>query len=285
MSTRATREQQRPTLLQFASRILGPVEFVADHSWDYAEAHVVEVSDSAGGRWIAKHCFRTKVFDREVSALEKLAPAVGRAPTLRAKDREEKIFIMPRLPGRAGTASTSEQFRQAGELTRRLHDATPATPLPDLAERLTEHMESWLCRFPDSVDRADVAYARGRVKELAGLPATQAVCCHGDNQPRNWLVDDNDVVWMIDFGRAGARDVWLRDIERMYFAEWYENPELQDAFLDGYGRVLTDDDVERLRAIGAAGSIGGRLWAREHHAPEFEKHLIRILDRIRSGKR
>lgn len=285
MSTSAAREQQRPTLLAYAFRILGQIEFVADHSWDYGESHVLEVTDPAGTRWMVKHCFRRKVFDREVAALEELAPAVGRAPMLRAKDRNEQMFIMPRLPGRAGTASTPEQFRQAGELTRRLHDAAPSIPLTDLAERLTVQMESWLRRFPDTVDPVDITYARDRLKDLDRIPATEAVRCHGDNQPRNWLVDNSNLVWMIDFGRAGGRDVWLRDIERMYFAEWYERPDLQAAFLDGYGKALTEDDIERLRGIGAAGSIGGRLWAAEHHAPDFEQHQIRILDRIRTGKR
>jgi Ser/Thr protein kinase RdoA (MazF antagonist) len=181
-------------------------------------------------------------------------------------------------------ANTPEAFGQAGELTRRLHDSAPAIPLHDFADSLLTQMDSWLNRMPGIVDPTDVDHARGRVQELRQLPPTYSVRCHGDNQPRNWLVDDDGTVTLIDFGRAQVA-VWLRDLERMYFKEWYENPALQDAFLEGYGCVLDDLDIARLRGIGAAGSIGGRLWAREHHNPAFEQHHIETLDRIRAGRR
>lgn len=286
MSTPQTRAVELPDLLTYANRILGPTQSATDRSWDYAEAHVVEVGDAVGQAWIVKHCYRDKVFLRETSALRDWAPRLGTglAPRLHDVDPPTQTFIMSRLAGTAGTADTPDAHRQAGTITRRLHDLEPQRPVPDLAESVTRNMESWLTRMPGIVPVGDVDYAQARLRELATLPPTYAVPAHGDNQPRNWLVDTTGTTRLIDFGRAGT-DVWLRDIERMYFAEWTIDPELQDAFLDGYGHQLSDDDHAYLHCLGAASSIGGRLWAREHRSPTFEEHNIRTLDTIRSHRR
>jgi hypothetical protein len=283
VSTPQTRATELPDLLAYAGGVLGSVQLIADRSWDYGEGHVIEVVDSSGEPWVVKRCYRRKVFIRETDALRDWAPALGNdlAPRLHHTDPDSQTFIMTRLAGTAGTADTPDSHRQAGVITRRLHDLEPRLLLPELSETLTRNMEGWLTRMPGIVPAEDVDYARAHLRDIAALPPTYGVPAHGDNQPRNWLVDDAGTTRLIDFGRAGI-DAWLRDIERMYFAEWTVDPELQDAFLDGYGHDLSDDDHAFLHCLGAAASIGGRLWAREHHNPEFEQHHVRILDTIRS---
>lgn len=282
MSTFATRERQRPALLAYAAQELGVVLFVADLSWDHAEAHVVEVVDATDTSWIVKHCFRAKVFARETTALREWVPALGpgRAPALYASDESSRMFITRRLPGRAGTAETPAEFRQAGELLRRLHDAGPGGPIPDFADLISNQLEGWLKRLPGIADPRDVDFARSRVRDLKGLPPPESGWCHGDNQPRNWLVDESGTVALIDFGRAnvGAR---LRDFERMYFAEWVGQPRLSTAYFEGYGRELRDSEVETLRCVGSAVSVSGRLWAREHKNPAFEQHQVETTRRLR----
>jgi thiamine kinase-like enzyme len=98
--------------------------------------------------------------------------------------------------------------------------------------------------FPDSegfglVDASHPVRVAGAVVQLVGdlglgFVPSYATVNHGDNQPRNWLVDDTGTIRLIDFGRAGI-DAWIRDIDRMYFAEWAADPDLEDAFFDGYG--------------------------------------------------
>jgi aminoglycoside phosphotransferase len=286
VSTPATRLLERPELLDYAGSVLGTVTPEADLSWDYAEAHVLDVADPTGRHWIVKHCYRARVFERETTALRDWAPAVGPgfAPRLVAADAASRTFVMDRLPGRAGAASTSDMHRQAGVLTRRLHDLGPATPIEDFAGDMSEKLDAWLARIPGVVPVADVDWARARMRDLAAMAPTYATVNHGDNQPRNWLLDDAGTVRLIDFGRAGI-DAWIRDIERMYFAEWATDPDLEHAFFDGYGRALDDRDRERLRCLGAATSITGRLWAREHHNPDYEARLGKIADMLRAGIR
>lgn len=268
MSTPISRQRERPQLMGYATQVLGDVELQGDRSWDYAEAHVLEVVDRTGRHWIVKHCYRERVFDREIKGLRDWAPAVGPglAPRLHAHDARVQTLVMDRLPGAAGVASTPDAHRQAGVLIRRLHDIGPHTPIEDFASVISDNLDAWLSRMPGIAPAGDVDYARARMRDLAVLPPTYAVVNHGDNQPRNWLVDDAGTVRLIDFGRAEV-EAWIRDIDRMYFAEWVRHPDLEDAFFDGYGRPLSDEDRERLRCLGAATSITGRLWAREHHNP------------------
>lgn len=281
-----TRQSERPQLLAYAAHVLGDVELQGDRSWDYAEAHVLEVSDAVGTRWIVKHCYRDRVFDRETKALRDWAPAVGPglAPRLHSHDAQTRMFVMDRLPGTAGVATTPDAHRQAGVLIRRLHNVGPHTPVDNFAAVISTSLDAWLSRMPGVVPAADVDYARARMHDLAALPPTYAVVNHGDNQPRNWLVDDSGTVRLIDFGRAEI-DGWLRDIDRMYFAEWVEHPTLEDAFFDGYGSPLADEDRERLRCLGAATSITGRLWSREHNNPAYEAQLTNITAMLKSGAR
>lgn len=69
----------------------------------------------------------------------------------------------------------------------------------------------------------------------------------------------------------------------MYFAEWIGRPELREAFFAGYGQQLDGPAIETLRCVGAALSVTGRLWAREHHNPTYEQHHIDTLRRLRRG--
>jgi hypothetical protein len=65
------------------------------------------------------------------------------------------------------------------------------------------------------------------------------------------------------------------------FAEWVDRPELADAFFDGYGRRLSDDETALLTYRGALQAMGTVIWAREHGDPGFEQHGWRVLDRVR----
>lgn len=56
---------------------------------------------------------------------------------------------------------------------------------------------------------------------------------HGDWQPRNWLIDEGNIR-VIDFGRFDRRPP-ATDLCRLAAQQWKEAPELEAAFLDGYG--------------------------------------------------
>lgn len=258
-----------------------PVTLVHDHSWSHGESTVLEVRDASGTPWIVKRHTQPVGFDREVAALRDWAPRLGegRAPRLRAALAEHHILVTTRLPGRAGTASTPAEYRQAGILTRRLHDAEPATTDPGYPARARENVDRWLHRVPGVVDAGDLAFVRSQIALLESMPPPARCPVHNDNQPRNWLSDDDGTVRVIDFGRA-RRDLRVRDFERMEQDQWRVRPDLRDAFLDGYGRPLTDAEERVLRCVGAVAAVTTVMWARAHGDAPFEAHGRETLRRL-----
>jgi len=272
-------------VLDLAGRALAsPLVLHRDRSWPHGESTVLEVRDAAGTPWIVKQARDPEAFAREARALLDWAPLLGDglAPRLRATVADRALLVQDRLPGRAGTAATADEFRQAGRLIGRLHGAEPAVPDPDYAARCADNLDRWLHRVPGVVDGADLDFVRARIALVASMPAARSGPMHNDNQPRNWLTDAEGTVRLIDFGKA-KRDVQLRDFERMRNAEWRGRPDLRDAFFDGYGRTLTDAEEQMLACVGAYAAATTILWARAHGDGPFEEHGRRALADLRAS--
>ncbi len=275
-------DASRRELQRIARRELPGSSQVADLSWPNGESVVIEFADPRGGGWIGKWNRHQAVHDREVTALRDWAPRLGpgRAPTLRFADDDAKIMITDRLPGTAGTAVTPDAYRQAGALTRILHDLVPAGTEADHAAPLSGQIEDWLIEQPDAFAAGDVAFIRSMIDELARLPEPRRGSIHNDNQPRNWIVADDGTLAMIDFGRAEI-DLYVRDFERMVFAEWRDRPELSAAFFEGYGHPLSADEQALILCRGAHQALGTVVWSRRHGDPDYERHGHDILDQVR----
>ena len=274
-------------LVETAAAAMGtPLVLRRDLSWPHRESSVAEVRDAAGTAWIVKQERDPAVFAREVRALRDWAPRVGEgmAPRLRATVASRSVLVMDRLPGRAGVAATAAEFRQAGALIRRLHEAEPASADAGYAARATDNVNRWVREVPGVVGAAELDFVHARLPLLASLPAGRNCPVHNDNQPRNWLTGPDGTVRLIDFGRA-KRDYQLRDFERMQYREWPGRPDLREAFFDGYGRTLTDDEEQALSCMGAAGAVTTVLWARAHGDPGYEQDGRRTLELLRGAGR
>ncbi|MGI8794765.1 MAG: aminoglycoside phosphotransferase family protein [Acidimicrobiales bacterium] len=166
-------------------------------------------------------------------------------------------------------AAEQALFRDAGGVLRRLHDALPECDLPGWAETKVERLERWVARAPEGLlEPGDVAFARSMIRELPELPAPCGVPCHGDWQPRNWLVTAEGSVLTFDFERT-AINWWCHDILRMWWREWTDRADLAEAHLEGYGRRPDDDERAMITAVSAAEHITQIVWATEHGDTSF----------------
>ena len=273
------------TLLELAAGALGRrLELRRDRSWPHGEARVVEVTDAAGAAWIVKQSSDAGAYEREVHALRAWAPRLGRglAPSVAATVPDRSVLVMDRLPGDSGVAATAEEFRQAGRLIRRLHDAEEPTEDRDYPARAAENVARWLRRCPGVVDERDLDFVRAQIALLGSMEPPWRVPVHNDNQPRNWLTDRDGTVRLIDFGRTRI-DVRLRDFDRMRYREWNPGSGSRDAFFDGYGRVLTDTEERTLACMRAVSAVTTILWARTHADGAFEREGRRLLDSLRDA--
>ena len=97
---------------------------------------------------------------------------------------------------------------------------------------------------------------------------------HGDWQPRNWLVHEG-VVRVIDFGRADLRPAFT-DFTRLAAQQFRGAPELEAAFLDGYGHDPREPGAWRRERFREA--IATAVWAYQMGLTDFERQGHRMIE-------
>jgi hypothetical protein len=216
------------------------------------------------------------------------------APRLRAHDDAAQALVQAAVPGRParwperdadgaddtdrtgrGAADVTDAAdvalqRSAGALLRRLHGAQEPVAWEDFAAAKMQEFDQLARQAAGLLTARELDAARAGVRALRGVGGpVQRVACHRDYNLRNWLVDDGRLS-VIDFEWARL-DVWVTDLIRLSFGAWRQRPDMQEAFLDGYGRRLGDAD----RAVLAGCSILTAVWlvvkARESAQASFEE--------------
>jgi Ser/Thr protein kinase RdoA (MazF antagonist) len=279
-------------LRDYANHVLGPCELVQDSSWGHRMSAVLRLRDGTGADWFLK-CHRDRGrYDAELTAYRSWVAALeGRAPRLRAFDESLQTMILSALPGQPaswpapqpgqpGTERSGERAiqRAAGEILRRLHDAQPAIPWPDFAADKIEQFNGLRPAVAALLTRRQLDAAGTEVARLINVPAPARVPCHHDYTPRNWLVH-GDAVYVFDFEWSGL-DAWVADLARLHLGIWPTRPDLQDAFLQGYGRHLGPADRAALRGCAVLTGVWLLSKARETGQPSFEAGSRRALLRL-----
>lgn len=272
----------REALAAYLSAAHGPFQVVTELTRRHGEATVLELEDAAGSRWFAKQHSRPATWQRERRAYQRWTPRLGdRAPKLHGADEATRTLVLSKLPGERAT-NTPDAHHQAGRLLRTFHASAPARPYPEYAAETHRRLDTLMDDGAGLFDQEEVDFLRGEIASLHELPTPLSVPCHLDYAPRNWLVDEQGTLRAIDF--AGARrQVWVRDLLRMQFSNWYEQPALRDAFFDGYGRRPTDDETHFLLRTGALTAASRIVWGSEHDLPTVVEDGRLILGRLRAG--
>lgn len=260
---------------------LPDVRVVADLSWGLVETTVLHVVSATHGTFVVKAGGLTDThIARELRAHRTWTAvwtATGHAPTLRFGDAAAKLLITTYLPGHLVENTTAQfdpdTYRQAGRLLARFH------------EQHSVFDDSWNTNFRARVERhlglphkIDPWVERQVRAELEDWPDGGACVCptHGDWQPRNWLIDEG-TVRVIDFGRADLRPA-SEDFVRLARQDFDRNPELESAFLAGYGSDPREPHEWRRALVGEA--VGTAVWAYGVGDIEFERFGHTLLARL-----
>lgn len=248
-----------------------------DHGWGLVETTVLEMTH-AGSRYIVKAGGDSDHhIERELHAhLHWLDPwtSRGRAPALAHGDAAAKLVVTRYLPGElvlgTGYADDPATYRQAGELLAEFHAQTTMSD-EDYEKRENERSLTWLSG-PHRIAPATVERLRAEIASWP-TPAARLVPTHGDWHPRNWLVH-NDVVSVIDFGRAAMRPA-LTDFARLAAQEFRRDPKLEAAFLDGYGTDPREPHAWHRTRVREA--IVTAVWAYQVRAEAYEAQGHRMI--------
>ena len=256
-----------------ARELVGPCDVVADRSWtELGLSVVVEVRTDGGRALIVKSHHDAYRNDLERAAYERWVPAIAeRAPELVAWSEDARgVLVLAKLAAGAPAPELAPSvYADAGRVLRRFHGAGEAVVDPGWAATRLDNLRSWIDRLPEGlIADDDVAFVEREAAVLSELPPPVQVPCHGDFQPRNWLVDDDGRVFVFDFEKA-RHDWWVHDIQRMWWREGLDRPDLRAAFLEGYGRSLDETELAGMRANSARGHLVQIAWATEHGDERF----------------
>jgi hypothetical protein len=273
-----------PELEDFLRGTLSSPAVVADHSWhDGLRPLVLEVRDRTGRSWVVKRYADADLYFSELIAYRRWVPALeDRAPELRASDDNLHSLVLTALPGKTPERwQDSDVQHQAGRLLRRFHDAESFPPDDDANARMLYRLDRVAPEARKLLAPGVIDFVRGEINALDRITAPPQVSCHLDYSPRNWLVEHGHLR-IIDFGDA-APDTWIADFGRL-FVGWRLSPSGKEAFLAGYGRMPTADDLALLRTSYATTLIAHVVVARERGYANYEAACQVLLDGLMSGE-
>lgn len=243
---------------------------VADHSWGLTDTVVLRLRAAGADVVVKAGASGNHHIGREITAHEQWVGVwtrAGRAPELLHAAREQRVLATAYLPGRLVQGGPAEHepetYRQAGELLGLLHAQARRVDAGHEAAMDAKAL-AWLDR-PHRIAPETERQLRARIAGHPGGPAT-LVPTHGDWQPRNWLVDSGQVS-AIDFGRADWRTADT-DLARLAVQQLVSRPDLEAAFLDGYG---TDPrDPEGWARVQLREAVSTAVWAHQVGDDAFE---------------
>ncbi|MGW1893964.1 phosphotransferase [Streptomyces sp. NPDC002004] len=279
------------TVQNWAEQRTGPVVAVRDASHDWHRSRVWELAGEGGARWYVKVSPSVKFFSRETRAYRHVVPTLGhsRAPQLldsRADDLALLLTIAPGAPA-SGLGLDSAAWRavhsQAGVLCARLHEAgeldrSDRAEPEEALEAAADGAEKYLGRAGDRLTAGEQQLVRDYAAQLRRVGPVPLGYIHGDNQPRNWLWCATELA-LVDFERTRPA-TRVQDLVILAVTEWLDHPDREQAFLQSYGRALTDAERQALRCLTALDTVNCLAWGPDNGHPEVTARGRRTLDRL-----
>ncbi|MEU0447585.1 phosphotransferase [Streptomyces tendae] len=268
--------------IRLAHHFLGAVEIAPD---PVLPSRVVRLVAGNGRHFIAKQHTEPARYARELHAYRAWGAHLrGHAPTLVGRDDAGRTLLMTALEGdRADTlapGSPEEELahHQAGQALGTLHRATAMPQGGAVGAALAERLRSWTeqAAQSDLVDTAE-RYLLNQHAAILDNSLMDSAVCHLDYQPRNWLV--GEAFGICDFEHM-RRDARIRDLARLEFRRWQSAPHLRTAFLDGYGRPLTDIERRLLASFGAIEAITALVKGHRENDLTLSAHGRNVLSRL-----
>ena len=242
-------------------------------------------ADSNNRHYLAKQHSSRERYEREVHAYTRWVPAIhDRAPHLVATDPDNLILLLTAVSGvpasnvTPGGDAERAAHHAAGIVLRRLHDSALLGHSPTMAATLAERTRHWVDRAGALLTTAQRRLLLDHADAVASAPV-EVRFCHLDFQPRNWIVDDDGTLRLIDYEHARL-DARVRDLARLAHRYWPRRPDLYHAFVRGYGTALDQSERRLLYHFGALEATTALVRGTDTDNPDMTLHGRTLLDQL-----
>jgi aminoglycoside phosphotransferase len=271
-------------LSEWVEQHVGPHALLRQHSRHKRDQAVLEVLTADGERIFAKQVRQERHWTAERRAYRNWTLALrGRTPRLLAANRPMQSLLLSSVPGSQPHLFDLVAHREAGHVLRMIHESRPPRRGgPPVGVRVAQKLEFTLSRTSGLLRDDETRFAREQAGQLGSSPLRDRVPCHGDYRPHNWIVDDDGVLRVIDFGEARWH-VPVFDLTRLSFGVWWDRPDLYAAFLEGYGREPDDAERHFVRLHLVITGVVAIAYAREHGLGAREAFARERLRQLMEG--
>lgn len=245
---------------------------------------IVPAGGATGKAFFAKHEEQSLFLKRNSSPFLAVLSAEGIVPKLIWTKRLENgdvITAQQWMNGRELKQAEMNNERVA-KLLKKIHSSKPLlgmlkrlgkSPLyPNMFLRLIEERIDAELRKNKTVI-ASMEYLR---KELMNIQCDEKTVCHCDVNHNNWLLTENNQLYLIDWDGAMIADPAI-DLGMLLY--WYIPKNEWSNWVSRYGRVLNDNLLLRMKWYAIAQTLTSIQWHKnKHRFKEMEKWLQFLTD-------
>ncbi|MDE3839950.1 phosphotransferase [Bacillus methanolicus] len=246
---------------------------------------IVPAGGNTGEAFIAKHQEQKLFLKRNSSPFLAVLSAEGIVPKLVWTKRLENgdvITAQQWLYGRELKPPEMNDTRVA-KLLRKIHQSKPLlgmltrlgkSPLqPEtLLHMIEKELDSNLLELPAVNNARD--FLR---KEVANIHCDEKVVCHCDVNHNNWLLSDDNQLYLIDWDSAMIADPAI-DLGLLLY--WYIPENEWESWLNRYGTELTEDLKLRMKWYVHAQTLTSIQWYKNKKRFDEMEKWIQYLDVI-----
>ncbi len=258
------------------------VELFLGEGWD-----VLPAGGATGEAYVARQGDYQLFIKRNSSPFLAVLSAEGIVPKLLWTKRLESGDVITAQRWIQGRELKAKEMRHArtAKLLANIHESADLLDMftrmgnkPLIPSVMIENMHlqvSLYCLQNEVVDRG-----LSELERLLGkLDDTKYAVCHGDINHNNWMRDEHDNLYLIDWDGATVADPAL-DLGLLLYT--YIPEEEWEIWLHSYGEELTDSLRLRMYWYMIAHSISELLWHHSRHNEEqvrsYEKNLSYLID-------
>lgn len=249
------------------------------------EWEIVPAGGATGEAFFAQHENQRLFLKRNSSPFLAVLSAEGIVPKLIWTKRLESgdvITAQQWLEGRELKPPEMNQKRVA-KLLQKIHSSSPLLgmlkrmgkdPLQPgfLLQSLEELLDQELLSLP--IVTSLLQFLK---KELPNIPSDNQVVCHGDVNHNNWLLTEDNQLYLIDWDGAMIGDPAI-DLGMMLY--WYVPKEKWNDWVQLYGIELNDHLRLRMKWYFVAHTLTSIQWLRDKERIEEMEKWLRFLEDI-----